>query len=950
MRLDMQSAMRTTQRLILVGLLSILTQNSLSAQVASRPDHSALEEAPHEKSSATTQTIHEYSCGFRSAEDWVKSFQEAVRRGEIADPKTKRIPQVAPRIAMSNAPVVVPTPNTDDIFLFEDSASVLLTNFSFGQLDSLMIDATNALLNEHGDNFDFIGFWVNYATHHTVGAAFYLGIENDVTGIGLGTGNSRAQVGIAGDNVEGFVMMWNINSGFWQPGTASNANFARLVLGQEFEHRFGMFLPDLLDGRPLQGNNGACGRSAHWNFRVDGQGSGMEIAEWVGTDPATRSGGSISFNTDIGGVFSYCDLYLMGYVSPEEMDTGNSELRYLDDNTSCSSPYSGAISNFTSADIIASAGERIPSSVDAQKDFRCGWIMFHLPGSPPTLFELEKAAAILEQHSLDWEFGTLGRGTINNTLQASGVPRIELRPLGATNEILKVGNQIVVAPGGSQVTLDVAISSWEPNLLSAYSAQVDSASYSSADVGTLTPVVTPNVSDGAFIDTGRDDFVFDGVASTTAVDTATLDYVYFGSVDVSDAIADPRGRKYLGSLVLDVPPEAEGTFTVSLAAGTNTFAADGTGTAIEPILLAPARITIGPRNLTCDTASEILCDEEIQVDNRFATEPPDPLYSCGILDNHDGTLWYKFVATDTSARIFTCRSSAQDSTFAVYEGSCGALTPLGCSEDDDCGVFGWLGDLRIDGITVGQTYYIQFSAWSTEDQGFYTLDLGCQIIPPPQPIQDTSVPDAGSGTRNRYLVFTAGDPGASQSIRITVVSAPPEVALSPGDVFWLGQPFQVSENSGVVDPADAPETPSFTASGLQCEPFATDWSTLGAVHSFGLAIVPDATYDVQIVDAGLENDPSAFSNALRMQTSIWGDVVQDCTTMPCPPPDASVDITTDVTSILSKFRNVGGPTKSRADLEPALPDGLVNISDVTFCLNAFSGDGFAFAADANPCP
>ena len=72
--------------------------------------------------------------------------------------------------------------------------------------------------------------------------------------------------------------------------------------------------------------------------------------------------------------------------------------------------------------------------------------------------------------------------------------------------------------------------------------------------------------------------------------------------------------------------------------------------------------------------------------------------------------------------------------------------------------------------------------------------------------------------------------------------------------------------------------------------------------------------------------------------------------MPCPPPDASVDITTDVTSILSKFRNVGGPTKSRADLEPALPDGLVNISDVTFCLNAFSGDGFAFAADANPCP
>jgi len=401
---------------------------------------------------------------------------------------------------------------------------------------------------------------------------------------------------------------------------------------------------------------------------------------------------------------------------------------------------------------------------------------------------------------------------------------------------------------------------------------------------------------------------------------------------------------------LDFSPEAEGTFTVSLAAGTNTFAADGTGTAIEPILLAPARITIGPRNLSCDTAFEIVCDEEIQVDNRFATAPPDPPYSCGISNNHDGTLWYKFVATDTSARILTCNSPAQDSTFAVYEGSCGSLTSIGCSEDDDCGAFGFLGDLRIDGLTPGQTYLIQFSAWSIGDQGLYTLDLGCQIIPPPQPTPDTSVPDSGNGTRNRYLVFTGGTPGDSQSVRITVVSAPPEVALSSGDVFWLGQPFQMSENSGVVDPDGAPGTPSVTASGLQCEPFATDWSTLGPVHVFGRAIVPDAIYDVQIVDAGLENDPSAFSNALRIQTSMWGDVVQNCATTPCPSPDGSVDITTDVTSILSKFQNIGGSAKSRADIEPALPDGLVNISDVTFALNAFSGSGFAFAVDANPCP
>ncbi len=176
-------------------------------------------------------------------------------------------------------------------------------------------------------------------------------------------------------------MMWNINSTFWQPGTGANANFTRLALAQEFEHRFALFLPPLADGRALQGNNGNCGRGFHWNWKTDGQGSGMEIREWVGSNPAQLVGGSITFNTDIGGVFSYTDLYLMGSVSPAEMDAGNSELRFMDEST-CSPTYFGPISDFSSADIIASAGERIPSSADSQQDFRTAWIMLHLPLGP----------------------------------------------------------------------------------------------------------------------------------------------------------------------------------------------------------------------------------------------------------------------------------------------------------------------------------------------------------------------------------------------------------------------------------------------------------------------------------------------------------------------------------------------------------------------------------------
>ena len=37
----------------------------------------------------------------------------------------------------------------------------------------------------------------------------------------------------------------------------------------------------------------------------------------------------MTLNADTGGLFSYTDLYLMGYVSRMEMDDGNSELRYM---------------------------------------------------------------------------------------------------------------------------------------------------------------------------------------------------------------------------------------------------------------------------------------------------------------------------------------------------------------------------------------------------------------------------------------------------------------------------------------------------------------------------------------------------------------------------------------------------------------------------------------------
>ncbi|UCC30253.1 MAG: hypothetical protein JSU86_18895, partial [Phycisphaerales bacterium] len=90
--------------------------------------------------------------------------------------------------------------------------------------------------------------------------------------------------------------------------------------------------------------------------------------------------------------------------------------------------------------------------------------------------------------------------------------------------------------------------------------------------------------------------------------------------------------------------------------------------------------------------------------------------------------------------------------------------------------------------------------------------------------------------------------------------------------------------------------------------------------------------------------------------SRWGDVVRSCATWPCTPPDGVVGIPTDVTALLDKFKNLGPPTfnpalrKARADLDWETPNKRIDISDVTFCLDAFRGVLYPPPAFAAPQP
>jgi len=372
-------------------------------------------------STAADSEVVKFECATVHPDTLMQQLREAVWRGEMIDHTLFPPPPVTKVSPLSHDSLTPKTPiEPADLFLYEDSASLLLTNFSNGALFNLMTKAANKLIARDGDQWDFIAFWVNFTPHHQVGAAFYLGMKNDVDGIGESIFDNHGFFGLSGTKVQGYVMMWNMAS--WDTDSSDLAHFTQVVMGQEFEHRYGMFLPDLLDGRVLQGDDvtpNGCGRSAHWNFKVDLQGSGMESPEWVGSSPAVidtslcpRIGPDVCFNKDIGGVWNYTDLYLMGYVTAAEMDAGNSEMRYTD--IDCTSPYFDTITTFSSTDIIASAGERSPDADNSQHSFRTAWIVIHLPGQPPSNGQLERVAAITTKWTDVWHFSSLGRGFMDN--------------------------------------------------------------------------------------------------------------------------------------------------------------------------------------------------------------------------------------------------------------------------------------------------------------------------------------------------------------------------------------------------------------------------------------------------------------------------------------------------------------------------------------------------------
>ena len=209
------------------------------------------------------------------------------------------------------------------------------------------------------------------------------------------------------------------------------------------------------------------------------------------------------------------------------------------------------------------------------------------------------------------------------------------------------------------------------------------------------------------------------------------------------------------------------------------------------------------------------------VGNISATQgADDPGFSCHSTSPGSrgvGTVWFRFVATHTSAILHTCNSAppADDSLLAIYvpvdpstpETACNTLFSIGCSDDEPgCGT-GSNSSICVNNLIPGQIYYVQLAARTYDALGVYRLDIEspCPRMPLLCSVWDITWVDPPEGVVDARQPFALDDPSDLRGIDVIRVGAP-----------WATDPrcFMLSETSENV-PLHPPYPPELETNEIR---------------------------------------------------------------------------------------------------------------------------------------
>ncbi len=159
-----------------------------------------------------------------------------------------------------------------------------------------------------------------------------------------------------------------------------------------------------------------------------------------------------------------------------------------------------------------------------------------------------------------------------------------------------------------------------------------------------------------------------------------------------------------------------------------------------------------PQGDHCDDPLIAVCGDMLHVNlANMSVDLADPDFPCrfGSATQGAGTAWIQFTAMQSSLFVHTNASrGTNDTLLALYEGTCAALTPLVCSEDEGNGL---LSQICYNGLQVGSTYYIEVAAYAPVSLGeaIVTFDCGTSCVPSNDDCEDAielTVPAPGGLT------------------------------------------------------------------------------------------------------------------------------------------------------------------------------------------------------------
>jgi choice-of-anchor B domain-containing protein len=194
----------------------------------------------------------------------------------------------------------------------------------------------------------------------------------------------------------------------------------------------------------------------------------------------------------------------------------------------------------------------------------------------------------------------------------------------------------------------------------------------------------------------------------------------------------------------------------------------------------------------------------------------------------------------------------------------------------------------------------------------------------------------------------------------------PDLGQFEGEVRWLGEPAEFSEDS-------SPPDPNFLAAATQCCPHYRRWdpaalaaqfgpdADVSVVHAYGTELVPCSVYELQFTPAGCGDleEEGCYSDPLEVRTGRMGDVWASYG-------GAGEPAFLDIGRVVDKYKGVpfdpgppeaGAPPKVRAMLRDNVPPlgTKVNFIDIGLVVESYKHlpygqPGPTPGACGAPCP